>query len=74
MLQNTNFCHLPLGKLAIFKAIVIGDPTPTVSWKRANGEMNDPQKFQCKYDPTSNEHTLEVRTFIYLSFTILVIL
>ncbi|KAL7833028.1 hypothetical protein SRHO_G00300460 [Serrasalmus rhombeus] len=48
------------GKLAIFKAIVIGDPKPTVAWKRAKGEMNDPQKFQNKYDPTSNEHTLEM--------------
>uniref|UniRef100_A0A3B4BWE8 Immunoglobulin like and fibronectin type III domain containing 1, tandem duplicate 1 n=1 Tax=Pygocentrus nattereri TaxID=42514 RepID=A0A3B4BWE8_PYGNA len=48
------------GKLAIFKAIVIGDPKPTVAWKRAKGEMNDPQKFQNKYDPTSNEHTLEI--------------
>uniref|UniRef100_A0A8B9HRA1 Immunoglobulin like and fibronectin type III domain containing 1, tandem duplicate 1 n=1 Tax=Astyanax mexicanus TaxID=7994 RepID=A0A8B9HRA1_ASTMX len=48
------------GKLAIFKAIVIGDPQPTVTWKRANGEMNDPEKFQNKYDPTSNEHTLEI--------------
>ncbi|XP_027002041.2 immunoglobulin-like and fibronectin type III domain-containing protein 1.1 isoform X3 [Tachysurus fulvidraco] len=48
------------GKLAIFKAIVIGEPKPTVSWKRAKGEMNDPEKFQNKYDPVTNEHTLEI--------------
>ncbi|XP_026775619.3 immunoglobulin-like and fibronectin type III domain-containing protein 1.1 isoform X3 [Pangasianodon hypophthalmus] len=48
------------GKLAIFKAIVIGEPKPTVSWKRAKGEMNDPEKFQNKYDPVTNEHTLEM--------------
>uniref|UniRef100_A0A8C2L5L2 Immunoglobulin like and fibronectin type III domain containing 1, tandem duplicate 1 n=1 Tax=Cyprinus carpio TaxID=7962 RepID=A0A8C2L5L2_CYPCA len=48
------------GKLAIFKAKVSGNPTPTVSWRRAKGEMNDPQKFQNKYDPTTNEHTLEI--------------
>lgn len=48
------------GKLAIFKAIVIGEPKPTVSWKRAKGEMNDPEKFQNKYNPVTNEHTLEV--------------
>ncbi|MCJ8729443.1 hypothetical protein PDJAM_G00106390 [Pangasius djambal] len=48
------------GKLAIFKAIVIGEPKPTVSWKRAKGEMNDPEKFQNKYDPVTKEHTLEM--------------
>uniref|UniRef100_A0A671PGB8 Immunoglobulin-like and fibronectin type III domain-containing protein 1 n=1 Tax=Sinocyclocheilus anshuiensis TaxID=1608454 RepID=A0A671PGB8_9TELE len=48
------------GKLAIFKAKVTGNPAPTVTWQRAKGEMNDPQKFQNKYDPTTNEHTLEI--------------
>uniref|UniRef100_A0A673GZX0 Immunoglobulin-like and fibronectin type III domain-containing protein 1 n=1 Tax=Sinocyclocheilus rhinocerous TaxID=307959 RepID=A0A673GZX0_9TELE len=48
------------GKLAIFKAKVTGNPAATVTWKRAKGEMNDPQKFQNKYDPTTNEHTLEI--------------
>ncbi|XP_051997352.1 immunoglobulin-like and fibronectin type III domain-containing protein 1 [Xyrauchen texanus] len=48
------------GKLAIFKAKVIGDPAPTVTWRRAKGEMNDPQKFQIKYDPAIKEHTLEI--------------
>ncbi|XP_053492542.1 immunoglobulin-like and fibronectin type III domain-containing protein 1.1 isoform X1 [Ictalurus furcatus] len=48
------------GKLAIFKAKVIGEPKPTVSWKRAKGEMNDPEKFQNKYDPVTNEYTLEI--------------
>lgn len=40
---------------------MIGEPRPTVSWKRAKGEINDPEKFQNKYDPVTNEHTLEVR-------------
>uniref|UniRef100_A0AAY4E4Q8 Ig-like domain-containing protein n=1 Tax=Denticeps clupeoides TaxID=299321 RepID=A0AAY4E4Q8_9TELE len=48
------------GKLAIFKAIVTGDPTPKVTWNRANGEINDPEKFQSKYDSVTNEHTLEM--------------
>uniref|UniRef100_A0A9J8AHD7 Immunoglobulin like and fibronectin type III domain containing 1, tandem duplicate 1 n=1 Tax=Cyprinus carpio carpio TaxID=630221 RepID=A0A9J8AHD7_CYPCA len=48
------------GKLAIFKAKVIGNPAPTVTWHRAQGEINDPQKFQNKYDPTTNEYTLEI--------------
>ncbi|XP_059415847.1 immunoglobulin-like and fibronectin type III domain-containing protein 1 isoform X3 [Carassius carassius] len=48
------------GKLAIFKAKVFGNPAPTITWHRAKGEMNDPQKFQIKYDPTTSEHTLEI--------------
>nr|NP_001014339.1 immunoglobulin-like and fibronectin type III domain-containing protein 1.1 [Danio rerio]AAH91997.1 Zgc:113358 [Danio rerio] len=48
------------GKLAIFKAKVTGSPTPTVTWRRAKGEMNDLQRFQSKFDPTTNEHTLEI--------------
>uniref|UniRef100_A0A8C9W802 Immunoglobulin like and fibronectin type III domain containing 1, tandem duplicate 1 n=1 Tax=Scleropages formosus TaxID=113540 RepID=A0A8C9W802_SCLFO len=48
------------GKLAIFKAIVTGDPEPKVTWSRAKGEMNDPQKYQNKYNPTTGEHTLEI--------------
>uniref|UniRef100_A0A672R8Z4 Immunoglobulin like and fibronectin type III domain containing 1, tandem duplicate 1 n=1 Tax=Sinocyclocheilus grahami TaxID=75366 RepID=A0A672R8Z4_SINGR len=48
------------GKLAIFKAKVTGNPTAAVTWQRAKGEINDPQKFQNKYDPTTNEHTLEI--------------
>ena len=50
------------GKLAIFKAIVIGDPQPEVTWSRANGEITDKEKFQNKYDDVSHEHTLEVNT------------
>lgn len=45
---------------------MIGEPKPTVSWKRAKGEINDPQKYQNKYDPTTNEHTLEVGTPNYI--------
>ncbi|XP_067228729.1 immunoglobulin-like and fibronectin type III domain-containing protein 1 [Chanodichthys erythropterus] len=48
------------GKLAIFKAIVLGDPTPTVTWARNNGDISDPKKYQTKFDPTSREHTIEM--------------
>ncbi|KAL7833030.1 hypothetical protein SRHO_G00300480 [Serrasalmus rhombeus] len=34
------------GKLAVFKAIVIGDPKPTVTWARNNGDVSDPQKYE----------------------------
>uniref|UniRef100_A0A8C7C1U7 Immunoglobulin like and fibronectin type III domain containing 1, tandem duplicate 1 n=1 Tax=Oncorhynchus kisutch TaxID=8019 RepID=A0A8C7C1U7_ONCKI len=34
------------GKFGVFKAIVYGEPTPTVTWNRANGKIDDPVKFQ----------------------------
>ncbi|XP_058259707.1 immunoglobulin-like and fibronectin type III domain-containing protein 1 [Hemibagrus wyckioides] len=48
------------GKLAIFKAIVIGHPEPTVTWVRNNGDVSDQHKYQTKFDPISREHTLEM--------------
>ncbi|XP_064162002.1 immunoglobulin-like and fibronectin type III domain-containing protein 1 isoform X2 [Anguilla rostrata] len=48
------------GKLAIFKAIVTGDPAPTVSWCRNNGDVSDTTRYQTKYDPESGEHTIEM--------------
>ncbi|XP_016085834.1 immunoglobulin-like and fibronectin type III domain-containing protein 1 [Sinocyclocheilus grahami] len=48
------------GKLAIFKAIVVGDPVPNVTWARNNGDISDPQKYQTKFDPNSGEHTIEM--------------
>uniref|UniRef100_A0A8C4ZER8 Immunoglobulin-like and fibronectin type III domain-containing protein 1 n=1 Tax=Gadus morhua TaxID=8049 RepID=A0A8C4ZER8_GADMO len=48
------------GKLGVFKAVVTGDPKPTVTWNRANGEITEGDKFNCKYDDTSGENTLEV--------------
>nr|XP_029132597.1 immunoglobulin-like and fibronectin type III domain-containing protein 1 [Labrus bergylta] len=48
------------GKLAVFKAIVVGNPTPTVTWSRANGEIHfHPDMCEQKYDDTSREHTIE---------------
>lgn len=47
------------GKFAFFKAIVTGDPQPTVTWSRNNGDVSDTSKYQTKYDPNSNEHTFE---------------
>ncbi|XP_061893616.1 immunoglobulin-like and fibronectin type III domain-containing protein 1 isoform X1 [Entelurus aequoreus] len=48
------------GKFAFFKAIVTGDPNPTVTWSRNNGDVSDTSKYQSKYDPNSNEHTFEM--------------
>uniref|UniRef100_A0A672FC78 Immunoglobulin like and fibronectin type III domain containing 1, tandem duplicate 1 n=1 Tax=Salarias fasciatus TaxID=181472 RepID=A0A672FC78_SALFA len=48
------------GKNAVFKAIVVGTPTPTVTWGRANGEiLFHPSVCEQKYDEASHEHTLE---------------
>lgn len=49
------------GKFAFLKAIVVGDPKPTVTWSRANGELLfHPNVCMQKYDEPSREHTLEV--------------
>nr|XP_046254101.1 immunoglobulin-like and fibronectin type III domain-containing protein 1 [Scatophagus argus] len=48
------------GKLAVFKAVVKGDPKPEVSWRRAKGTMSDKEKFQSKYDKLTGEYILEI--------------
>uniref|UniRef100_A0A3Q1JN37 Ig-like domain-containing protein n=1 Tax=Anabas testudineus TaxID=64144 RepID=A0A3Q1JN37_ANATE len=48
------------GKFAFFKAIVTGDPKPTVTWSRNNGDVSDTSRYQARYDPNSNEHTFEM--------------
>ncbi|XP_051280976.1 immunoglobulin-like and fibronectin type III domain-containing protein 1 isoform X2 [Dicentrarchus labrax] len=48
------------GKLAVFKAMVIGDPKPEVSWRRTKGTISDKDKFQSKYDESTGEHILEI--------------
>ena len=47
------------GKFAYFKAIVTGDPQPTVTWSRNNGDVSDTARYQTKYDPITNDHTFE---------------
>ncbi|XP_060925114.1 immunoglobulin-like and fibronectin type III domain-containing protein 1 [Limanda limanda] len=48
------------GKFAFFKAIVTGDPDPTVTWGRNNGDVSDTSRYQTKHDTVSNEHTFEM--------------
>ncbi|MED6287993.1 hypothetical protein CHARACLAT_022056, partial [Characodon lateralis] len=48
------------GNLAVFKAVVTGDPKPDVSWRRAKGNLADKEKFQKKYDESTGEHILEI--------------
>ncbi|XP_061741454.1 immunoglobulin-like and fibronectin type III domain-containing protein 1 isoform X3 [Nerophis ophidion] len=48
------------GKCAIFRAIVVGNPMPTVTWTRAKGEMVfNPATCKQNYNESSHEHTLE---------------
>ncbi|XP_010774283.1 immunoglobulin-like and fibronectin type III domain-containing protein 1, partial [Notothenia coriiceps] len=50
----------PEGKKGLFKAIVSGEPAPTVTWARNNGELNEPEKYTTRYDQRSHEHILEI--------------
>uniref|UniRef100_A0A4W5R292 Immunoglobulin like and fibronectin type III domain containing 1, tandem duplicate 3 n=1 Tax=Hucho hucho TaxID=62062 RepID=A0A4W5R292_9TELE len=49
------------GKCAVFKAIVSGNPTPSVHWTRSNGEVTEPERYKMVSDPaTPNEHYIEM--------------
>ncbi|XP_051567599.1 immunoglobulin-like and fibronectin type III domain-containing protein 1 [Myxocyprinus asiaticus] len=48
------------GKFAFFKAIVTGDPTPTVTWARNNGDISDSERYIVLYDPNTEEHQLQM--------------
>uniref|UniRef100_A0A673GY14 Immunoglobulin-like and fibronectin type III domain-containing protein 1 n=1 Tax=Sinocyclocheilus rhinocerous TaxID=307959 RepID=A0A673GY14_9TELE len=48
------------GKLAVFKAIITGSPTPTVTWARNNGDVSDPERYVVSYDPVLGEHQLQM--------------
>uniref|UniRef100_A0A673MAY8 Immunoglobulin-like and fibronectin type III domain-containing protein 1 n=1 Tax=Sinocyclocheilus rhinocerous TaxID=307959 RepID=A0A673MAY8_9TELE len=48
------------GKLAVFKAIITGDPTPNVTWARNNGDVSDPERYVASYDPVLGEHQLQM--------------
>uniref|UniRef100_A0A8C7YKT7 Immunoglobulin like and fibronectin type III domain containing 1, tandem duplicate 1 n=1 Tax=Oryzias sinensis TaxID=183150 RepID=A0A8C7YKT7_9TELE len=48
------------GKHAFFKAIVVGDPQPIVTWERASGELLfHPNVCFQRYDEAAQEHYLE---------------
>uniref|UniRef100_A0A3Q0RMS7 Immunoglobulin like and fibronectin type III domain containing 1, tandem duplicate 2 n=1 Tax=Amphilophus citrinellus TaxID=61819 RepID=A0A3Q0RMS7_AMPCI len=48
------------GKKAFFKAMVSGEPAPTVTWGRNKGEIDDPEKYKTRYDERAREHILEI--------------
>uniref|UniRef100_A0A3B3DI46 Immunoglobulin like and fibronectin type III domain containing 1, tandem duplicate 3 n=1 Tax=Oryzias melastigma TaxID=30732 RepID=A0A3B3DI46_ORYME len=46
-------------KVAVFKAIVTGNPTPAVTWVRTNGEI-DGERYKIVFDAISGEHQLQM--------------
>ncbi|XP_056607027.1 immunoglobulin-like and fibronectin type III domain-containing protein 1 [Triplophysa dalaica] len=48
------------GKLAVFKSIINGDPTPTVTWARNNGDVSDPERYVVSFNQASGEHQLQI--------------
>ncbi|XP_039862362.1 immunoglobulin-like and fibronectin type III domain-containing protein 1 [Simochromis diagramma] len=48
------------GKKTFFKAMVSGEPAPTVTWGRNKGEIDDPEKYKTRYDERAREHILEI--------------
>uniref|UniRef100_A0A672F8C6 Immunoglobulin like and fibronectin type III domain containing 1, tandem duplicate 2 n=1 Tax=Salarias fasciatus TaxID=181472 RepID=A0A672F8C6_SALFA len=48
------------GKKALLKAMVSGDPAPTVTWGRSKGDTDDPKKYVSRHDERTREHILEV--------------
>ncbi|XP_056316397.1 immunoglobulin-like and fibronectin type III domain-containing protein 1 [Danio aesculapii] len=48
------------GKVALFKAVVNGDPAPTVTWARNKGDTTDPEQYKPRYDERNREHLLEI--------------
>uniref|UniRef100_A0A3B4T5M1 Immunoglobulin-like and fibronectin type III domain-containing protein 1 n=1 Tax=Seriola dumerili TaxID=41447 RepID=A0A3B4T5M1_SERDU len=48
------------GKKAFLKAMVSGEPAPTVTWERNKGQVNDPEKYKTRYDERTREHILEI--------------
>ncbi|XP_061560746.1 immunoglobulin-like and fibronectin type III domain-containing protein 1 [Phycodurus eques] len=59
--RKLNPVNVQEGKSAVFKALVIGEPKPEVTWKRVRGSILDKEKYQTKYDDATGEYILEVR-------------
>lgn len=45
----------------VFRAVIVGNPTPEVTWTRNNGEIDD-ERYKIMYDKSSGEHQLQVAT------------
>nr|CBN80727.1 Immunoglobulin-like and fibronectin type III domain-containing protein 1 [Dicentrarchus labrax] len=47
------------GKPAIFRAVITGKPTPTVTWLRNNGEI-DEERYKIVHETSSGEYQLQI--------------
>uniref|UniRef100_A0A8D0ALQ1 Immunoglobulin like and fibronectin type III domain containing 1, tandem duplicate 3 n=1 Tax=Sander lucioperca TaxID=283035 RepID=A0A8D0ALQ1_SANLU len=47
------------GKVAIFRAVITGKPTPTVTWARNEGEIDD-ERWKMVHDTSSGEYQLQM--------------
>lgn len=47
----------------MFRAMVVGNPTPTVTWLRNNGDIGE-ERYKMIYDKGSGEHQLQVGALI----------
>uniref|UniRef100_A0A667WBQ3 Immunoglobulin like and fibronectin type III domain containing 1, tandem duplicate 2 n=1 Tax=Myripristis murdjan TaxID=586833 RepID=A0A667WBQ3_9TELE len=48
------------GKKAVFKAVVTGEPAPTVTWGRNRSKLAELGNYQTRYDEKTHEHILEI--------------
>ncbi|KAF4079068.1 hypothetical protein AMELA_G00188850 [Ameiurus melas] len=48
------------GKLATFRAVVSGEPKPTITWTRNKGDISDPEKYNTRYDEKAGEYILQI--------------
>nr|XP_049610507.1 immunoglobulin-like and fibronectin type III domain-containing protein 1 isoform X3 [Syngnathus scovelli] len=58
--RKLNPVHVQEGNSAVFKALVVGEPKPEVTWKRGRGSILDKEKCQTKYDESTGEYILEI--------------
>lgn len=56
---SCNFIAIPIGKMVVFRAVIVGNPTPEVTWTRNKGEI-DNERYHIVYDKSSGEHQLQV--------------
>lgn len=59
MAVPSNFAAIFEGKLAIFRAIITGNPNPDVTWVRSNGDIGE-ERYKPVFDAMSGEHQLQV--------------
>lgn len=54
--------------MATFRAVVTGEPKPTITWARNKGDISDPEKYNTRYDAKVGEYILQVKCYSFLTF------